>query len=136
MRLYYCPTCSRVFYLPKEFTYLCGRFHAASIGTDGRLRRLVISNKTETNKPPWPIPMVAEERELYTESEVESWLDDCPNPEDTDYGDVSRHFGYGAPGGRHLTREQIVEKYRRIVLVPVDTWPVLYPPEPSPEGDE
>jgi len=132
LRLYYCPACSRVYYLPKEFTYLCGRNHAPSIGSDGRLRRLVISNKTETNKPPWPIPLMAEERELYTEEVIESYLDDCPNPEDKDYGDVRRHFGgYGAPGGRHLTREQVMEKYTRILLIPVETWPGWYPPEPA-----
>ena len=131
MRLYYCPACSRVYYLPKEFTYLCGRNHAPSLGSDRRLHRLVISNKTETNKPPWVIPMMAEERELHTEEVIESYLDDCPNPEDKDYGDVRRHFGYGAPGGRHLTREQVMEKYTKILLVPVETWPGWYPQEPS-----
>ncbi|HUH82772.1 MAG TPA: hypothetical protein VLX33_02705 [Nitrososphaerales archaeon] len=121
MKLYYCPSCFRVYYLPKEYTYLCGRNHAPYIGSDGKVRHLAISNKTETNRPPWPIPMLSEERDLYTETTIESWLDDCPNPEDTDMSDVRRHFGYGAPGGRHLTREQVAEKYPRFVLMPVQT---------------
>ncbi len=119
MKLYYCPTCTRVFYL-SEGAYLCGRNHVAQAWPDGRLRRFVISNKEETNKPPWMVPDVVEERELLTQEYTESWVDACQYPEDTDYGDVRRHFGYGAPGGRHLTKDQVLEKYSMFVLQPVE----------------
>ncbi len=120
MKLFYCPSCARVYFLPDDVEYLCGRTHAPSIWEDGRNRRFVISQKEDTNKPPWPIPDVIEERELLTDEYVESWVDACPHPEDSDYGDVRRHFGYGAPGGRHLSKEQVVGKYGKFVLKPVE----------------
>ena len=100
--------------------YLCGRNHAPSIWPDGRVRRFNISEKEETNRPPWPIPELVEERELLTQELTESWLNECQNPEDEDYGDVRRHFGYGAPGGRHLTKEQVIAKYEGFVLKSVE----------------
>ena len=84
------------------------------------MRRFVISQKTESDRPPWPIPAVVEEREILTQELTESWVDSCPYPEDADYGDVRRHFGYGAPGGRHLTKEQVLAKYAAFVLKPVE----------------
>lgn len=120
MRFYYCPSCSRVYYLPKDVEYLCGRNHAPAIWADGKVRRFVISDKTDTNKPPWPIPTVVEERELLTQELTETWIAPCEHPEDQDYGDVRRHFGYGAPGGKHLTKEQVIEKYSSFVLKPTD----------------
>lgn len=87
---------------------------------DGKVRRFVISNKTDTNKPPWPIPTLVEEREILYQDLTETWVDLCPNPDDTDFGDVRRHFGYGAPGGRHLTRDEVLEKYTQFVLKPVE----------------
>ncbi len=121
LRLYFCPSCARVYFLPKDTPYLCGRNHVASVWPDGRVRRFVISNRSETDKPPWPVPTVAEEREILNEEFTEAWVDECPHPEDTDYGDVTRHFGFGAPGGRHLTREQVLEKYSPYVLRPVES---------------
>jgi len=63
------------------------------IWPDGRARRFFISEKTETSKPPWPVPELVEERELLNEDVTESWLGPYEHPEDTDYGDVRRHFG-------------------------------------------
>ncbi len=120
LKLYFCPTCTRVYYLSEEATYLCGRNHATAVWDDGKLRRFVISNRDETNKPPWPIPELAEEREILNQEFTESWIEACPHPEDTDFGDVRRHFGYGAPGGRHLTREQVQAKYAPFVLGPIE----------------
>ncbi len=119
MKLFFCPACSRVYYLDEGADYLCGRNHAPSIGSDGRARRFVISKREETNKPPWAIPSVVEERELLTQELIELWIDVCEHPEDEDYGDVRRHFGFGAPGGRHLTKEGVVQKYAQFVLKPV-----------------
>jgi hypothetical protein len=116
MKLYFCPSCARVYYLPEKSQYLCGRNHGASVWPDGRLRRFFISEKSETTRPPWAIPEVVEARELYNEDVTETWLASCEHPEDTDYGDLSRHFGYGAPGGSHLTRDQVVARYAQFVL--------------------
>ena len=118
MPLYYCPSCARVYFLQEAGDYLCGRNHAPSVWADGRTRRFNVAEKTEFNKPPWPIPQVAEERELLNQELTETWIGECQHPEDQDYGDVRRHFGYGAPGGRHLTRELVVEKYAGFVLRP------------------
>lgn len=120
MKLLYCPVCARVYCLTDDASYLCGRNHDLSTWADGKVRRFVIANKSETNKPPWPVPPVVEEREIFNEEFVEAWLDGCPYPEDEDFGDVRRHFGYGAPGGKHLTREQVLEKYSQFVLKPVE----------------
>ncbi len=120
MRLLYCPSCARVYYVPDDATYLCGRGHEAEVWPDGKARRFVISSRTETNKPPWPVPDVVEERELLTQEFVESYVTACEHPEDPDYSDIRRHFGYGAPGGRHLTREQVLAKYSKFVLQPVE----------------
>jgi hypothetical protein len=84
------------------------------------VRRFVISTRTEINRPPWPIPEVAEERELLSQEYTESFLAPCEHPEDPDYSDVRRHFGYGAPGGKHLTKEQVLQKYSLFVLRPVE----------------
>ena len=119
MKLFYCPTCSRV-YLPEDAQYICGRVHVASAWSDGKLRKMIISERTETNRPPWPIPKVTEERELLNQDVIETWISACENPDDDDYGDVRRHFGYGAPGGRHLTTEEVVSKYGPYVLQPAD----------------
>ena len=119
-KLYFCPSCSRVYCLAEGPDYLCGRNHAPAIWPDGRVRRFNISEKEETNKPPWQIPGLVEERELLTQELTESWLGECPNPDDEDYRDVRRHFGYGAPGGRHLTKGQVLEKYGPYVLKPVE----------------
>jgi hypothetical protein len=116
LRLLYCPSCSRVFFLPDENQYLCGRNHAPSVWPDGKRRRFVISERAETNQPPWVIPPKIEERELIREDLVEMWLDTCKHPEDKDYGDTRRHFGFSAPGGRHLTREETIAKYAEFTL--------------------
>lgn len=120
MELYFCPACARVYYLPNDADYLCGRNHAPSVWPDGKVRRFTVSEKTDTNKPPWPIPSMVEERELYTQELTDTWLMPCEHPEDEDYRDVRRHFGYGAPGGRHLTKDQVLEKYAGYVLKPVN----------------
>ena len=60
--------------------------------------------------------MVVEERELINDDVTEAWLDTCRNPDDTEYGDVMKHFGYSAPGGAHLTREEVLRKYGQFVL--------------------
>ncbi len=119
-RLYFCPACARVYFVEEGREYLCGRNHAPSIWPDGRVRRFNIEEKGETNKPPWAIPRVVEERELLTQELTESWIDECKNPDDEDYGDVRRHFGYGAPGARHLSREEVMRKYAQFVLKPVE----------------
>jgi hypothetical protein len=120
LKLYACPSCTRVFYLSEGPGYLCGRVHPVSVWEDGKRRRFVISEKTEANRPPWPIPELAEERELLNQDMVESWLTACEHPEDEDYMDTRRHFGYGALGARHLSREEVTRKYQGYVLVPVD----------------
>ena len=120
MKLFYCPVCARVYCLPEEVSYLCGRNHDVSIWADGKARKFVISTKSETNRPPWPVPAVVEEREIPGEELTETWLEECPYPDDEDYGDMRRHFGYGAPGGKHLTREQALKKYSMYVLKPVE----------------
>ncbi len=79
----------------------------------------MISRQMDTNKPPWPVPEVVEEQELITQEYIETWIDACKNPDDDSYGDVQRHFGYGAPGGRHLTKDQVLNKYEMFVLQPV-----------------
>jgi len=119
MKLFYCPACARVYNLDGDSSYLCGRNHAPSVWEDGTKRRFVISERSDSNRPPWVIPAVVEERELLQQDLVESWLNDCKYPEDKEYGDYTRHFGYGAPGGRHLTREAVVVKYRAYTLQPV-----------------
>ena len=116
MKLFYCPTCSRVYYLSEDARYLCGRVHEARVWADGRKRRFFISERTEANRPPWPVPALVEERELFNESVTENWLDACPHPDDSDFGDMRRHFGYGAPGAKHLTAEQVISKYASFVL--------------------
>ena len=121
MKLYFCPACSRVYYLPEGVRYLCGRAHTASIWPDGRNRRFFISERTETNRPPWPIPKLVEERELFNEDVTETWLEACKHPEDFDLSDVRRHFGYGAPGARHLSDDQVVAKYSQFVLALTQT---------------
>ena len=120
MRLFYCPSCARVYYLSDYYEYLCGRAHATAVWPDGRLRRFFISEKTEMNRPPWAVPNVAEERELMNGDVIETWLDVCKYPEDQNYGDVRRHFGYGAPGGKHLTKDQVLDRYAQFVLKPVE----------------
>jgi hypothetical protein len=120
LKLYFCPACARVYYLSEESRYLCGRVHAASVWPDGRMRRFFIAERTETNRPPWPIPELVEERELLNEDVTETWLGPCEHPEDTNYGDVRRHFGYGAPGGKHLRIAQVVDKYSQFVLKPAE----------------
>ena len=121
LKLYYCPACARVYCLKEESRYLCGRIHSASVWADGRTRKFFISERSEINRPPWEIPEVVEERELLNEDVTETWLGACEHPEDTNYGDVQRHFGYGAPGGRHLTRSQVISKYGMFVLEPTET---------------
>jgi hypothetical protein len=59
---------------------------------------------------------MSEERELLRQELSETWLDECKYPDDTDYGNYRRHFGYGAPGARHLTRQNVLEKYSKYVL--------------------
>jgi len=120
LRLFYCPACARVYYLSDYYEYLCGRVHATSVWPDGKLRHFYISQRTEINQPPWAIPSVVEERELRDQEVLETHLNPCKYPEDENYGDVRRHFGYGAPGGKHLTKEQVVEKYGQFVLKSVE----------------
>ena len=91
------------------------------IWPDGRQRRFFISEKTETGRPPWPVPELVEERELLNEAATESWLSPCAHPRDTDFGDVRRHFGYSAPGGKHLTRDDVISKYGQFVLKPAES---------------
>lgn len=119
MRLHYCPTCTRVYYLDEETHYICGRVHATSVWADGITRNFVISERSESNRPPWPIPSVVEEREMLQQELTESWLTECKYPDDRDYGDYRKHFGYGAFGGRHLTMDEVVKKYSAYVLQPV-----------------
>jgi len=66
----------------------------------------------------WKAEILVEERELLNEDATESWLSPCAHPQDTDFGDLRRHFGYGAPGGKHLTRDQVIKKYGQFVLKP------------------
>ena len=120
LNLYYCPVCTRVYYLSDYWEYLCGRAHATSVWPDGKLRHYFIKERTETNRPPWAIPAVVEEREILNQDVIETSLDVCKYPEDKDYADVRRHFGYSAPGGKHLTREQVIEKYGQFVLKQVE----------------
>jgi hypothetical protein len=119
LKLFYCPTCTRVYNLDESATYLCGRNHDVAAWPDGTMRRLVITVESETNRPPWPIPAQTEEQELLRETYSECWIRACENPDDSDFGDVRRHFGYGAPGGKHLNREELVQKYAQYVLKPV-----------------
>lgn len=121
MKLFFCPTCARVYCLPEESYYLCGRNHVPAVWADGKRRRFLISERSESNKPPWPIPPLVEEREMLQQELVESWLDQCKHPEDNEYGDHRKHFGYGAFGGRHLTRDEVVSKYSAYVLQKVET---------------
>jgi hypothetical protein len=121
MKLYYCPACARVYFLTEGSFYLCGRNHAPSVWPDGKMRRFYISEKSETNRPPWPVPTMAEERELSRQELSETWLDECKYPDDRDYGNYRRHFGYGAPGARHLTKENVLEKYSKYVLNPAES---------------
>jgi hypothetical protein len=123
LRLFYCPTCMRVYYLSDYYEYLCARLHVTAVWPDGRLRRFFIQEKTETDRPPWAIPNLVEERELLNQDVIETWLDVCKHPEDENYGDYRRHFGYGAPGGRHLTKDQVVERYGQFVLKAVEIEP-------------
>jgi hypothetical protein len=120
LRLYFCPACARVYYLSDYWEYLCGRNHATSVWPDGKQHRFFVSETTQTNRPPWAIPKVVEERELLNQEVIETWLDSCKYPEDENYGDLRRHFGYGAPGGKHLSKEQVLEKYGQFVLKPVE----------------
>jgi hypothetical protein len=94
------------------------------VSPDGKTRRFYIAEKAEINRPPWAIPEVVEERELFNEDVTETWLSPCEHPEDTDYGDVRRHFGYGAPGGKHLRIAQVLEKYQQFVLKPAERSPL------------
>ncbi|MDA4126302.1 MAG: hypothetical protein OK452_03730 [Thaumarchaeota archaeon] len=64
---------------------------------------------------------MAEERELLRQDLSETWIDECKYPDDTDFGNYRRHFGYGAPGARHLTKEKVIEKYNRYVLRQADS---------------
>ena len=116
MRLYYCLACARVYYLREEAAYICSRNHVPAVWKDGRRHRYLISARADTDKPPWAVPPLVEEREVPQQDLVESWLDVCKFPSDTEYGDYRRHFGYNAFGGRHLTREDVVSKYREYVL--------------------
>ena len=120
MRLYYCPACARVYYLSDYYEYLCGRVHPTSVWADGKQRRFFISERTEINRPPWAIPNLVEERELFNADVTETFLNVCKYPEDKEYGDVRRHFGYGAPGGKHLTKEQVLDRYGEYVLKTVE----------------
>jgi hypothetical protein len=117
MKLFYCPTCTRVYYLKEDASYICGRNHVTAIWSDGKRRRFVISERSETNRPPWQIPALSEEKEMYREDLVENWIEPCKHPEDPDFTDMGRHFGYGTFGGRHLTTSEVVEKYSPYVLI-------------------
>lgn len=118
MRLFFCPTCTRVYYLPEEASYLCGRNHVPAIWADGQRRRFMISERSESNRPPWAIPDLVEEGEMFQQDFVENWLNECKHPENTEYGDYRRHFGYGTLGGKHLTRAEVMSKYAAYVLQP------------------
>lgn len=130
MKLFYCPTCARVYFLTEGPSYLCGRTHVPSVWADGRMRRFNISEKTDTNRPPWPLPLMVEERELLRQELTETWLDECKYPDDIEFGNYRRHFGYGAPGGRHLTWMQVLEKYTKYVLKPAENESVESLPAP------
>jgi hypothetical protein len=121
LKLFYCPTCRRVYYLDEGSVYLCGRKHSPAPSLDGRIRKFNITEWSESNQPPWSIPAVVESRELFQQDMTEMWLSECKNPRDKDYGNVSRHFGYGAPGGKHLTQEEVVGAYSDYVLNLVQT---------------
>jgi hypothetical protein len=120
LKLFYCPTCRRVYYLDEGSVYLCGRKHAPARSADGRMRKFNIAERSESNQPPWPVPAVVESRELFQQDMTETWLSECMNPQDEDYNDVRRHFGYGAPGGKHLTQVEAVRTFADYVLSPVE----------------
>ncbi len=120
MKLFFCPVCSRVYYLPEDRSYLCGRNHLRAVWSDGKTRRLIISERSDINRPPWPIPSIVEEKELLQQDLVEDWLEECKHPDDPDFGDFRRHFGYGTMGGRHLTTAEVVGKYSDYVLKQTD----------------
>lgn len=73
---------------------------------------------------------MAEERELLRQELSETWIDECKYPDDTDFGNYRRHFGYGAPGGRHLTWAKVLEKYTKYVLRPAENEPLETIPAP------
>ena len=85
---------------------------------------------SETNKPPWPIPQMVEERELFRQELMEVWVVECKYPDDTDLRNTRRHFGYNAPGGKHLTRGEVLTKYSDYVLQPAETEPLATFPAP------
>ena len=116
MKLYHWPTCARVYCLREEAAYICSRNHVPALWKDGRRHRYIISARADTDKPPWAVPDLVEEREMLQQELLESWIDECKYPSDTEYGDYRRHFGYNAFGGRHLTREEVVNKYVDYVL--------------------
>ena len=72
MRLCYCPSCARVFFLPAEEACLCARNHVSTPWKDGKIRRYIIVERAETNRAPWVIPEVVEEREVPQQEQVES----------------------------------------------------------------
>jgi len=75
---------------------------------------------------------MAEERELLRNELSETWIDECKYPDDTDFGNYRRHFGYGAPGGRHLTWVQVLDKYNMYVLKLAENEPLESLPTPIP----
>jgi hypothetical protein len=130
MGFYYCPSCAQVFFLP-EAAYLCSRTHVVGVWKDGKKRKFVVSQRVETDRQPWAIPEVVEEKEVLNQDQVDSWLDECQNPSDsaTDFTDYRRHFGgYQTFGGRHLTRAQVIDKFGDYVLRPAKENPEMKAP--------
>ena len=120
MRLLYCPSCMRVYALPNDGYYLCARNHATKVWPDGVKRRFVISERSETDRPPWFIPPLVEESEIVQVDFLEDWLDACKYPKDAEFSDRRRHFGYATIGGRHLTMNEAMGKYVDYVLKPLE----------------
>ena len=116
MDLFYCPTCSRVYALVSDQTYLCSRQHLPSALADGRRHRLTVTEKIESDRSPWSIPEFTEEVELQQEGFIENWVESCKYPQDENKDDMTRHEAANRIGGRHLGREQVVSKFKPFVL--------------------
>jgi len=116
LELLYCPTCSRVYALDGAQVYLCSKDHKASTLGDGRLHRLKLTERIDSERSPWLIPEFVEEVELQGEGYLDNWIEGCRFPEDDSKNDVARHGNATRIGGRHLDRSQVISKFSRFVL--------------------
>ena len=115
--LFYCPTCSRVYALDATQAYLCSHDHKEIIFNDGRKHRLSLTERIDSDKSPWPVPDFVEEVELQGEGRLDNWVEGCKYPEDEPKTDIIRHDTANRIGGRHLSREQMISKFKQFVLV-------------------